>query len=164
MVIAFPILIIVATLPSASLFVRSAVIFLNDIGVLVCIFVPKVLTWSGFFTLGSRASPTGQVRSRDIDSSNVAASSGGSAEERWRSEGDIAGWSFDGGAKKRSAGNSAESSAESSAGTTVELRPPQKAVSKRGGNRVAPTPLISSASTPRDSDDGLEIKGGGVEE
>ena len=50
LVIAFPIIIIVSNLPSASLFVRSAVVFLNDFGILICIFMPKILNLAAVTT------------------------------------------------------------------------------------------------------------------
>ena len=73
MVVAFPILVIVASLPSASLFVRSAVIFLNDFGVLVFIFVPKVLTWGGVLKMDqvSATSETPKPNSETSDLSDL---------------------------------------------------------------------------------------------
>jgi gamma-aminobutyric acid type B receptor len=53
-IIGLPVLVIVADNAEASLFIRSAIIFLNDFGVLCLIFLPKVLAVHGFMSIGDQ--------------------------------------------------------------------------------------------------------------
>lgn len=56
-IIGLPVLIIVADNAEASLFIRSAIIFLNDFGVICLIFVPKILALHGSITLDATLNP-----------------------------------------------------------------------------------------------------------
>ena len=72
LILAFPIIIIVSTPPPASLFVRSAVVFLNDFGVLICIFMPKILNIAAATTDTAASTTSGTSSGESGNSGNAA--------------------------------------------------------------------------------------------
>jgi gamma-aminobutyric acid type B receptor len=90
-IIGLPVLVIVADNAEASLFIRSAIIFLNDFGVLCLIFLPKVLAVHGFITIGDQdansttktsmgKTSTGSKTSSHASSDSVANTAGATSE------------------------------------------------------------------------------------
>ena len=76
--LALPLLVIVANIPSSSMFVRSAVVFLNDACTMTLIFVPKILAVINKENLdiGKRST---KLRKSVLDTSLVAESRRGSS-------------------------------------------------------------------------------------
>ena len=72
LILAFPIIIIVSNLPSASLFIRSAVVFFLNFGVLICIFMPKILNVAAIATDTAASTVAGTSSGESGNSGNAA--------------------------------------------------------------------------------------------